>query len=90
MTFERFTDYARMIVGVGVFAHLVTVAIVGILFSRMDLVSEPFPIALPIAAAAAAWGWWEVFRTKPIVYTNCPCCHSRVNKDSIDTSYKDC
>jgi len=88
MTFERFSDYVKTIFGMGVFAHLVTVAVVGVLFNRMDLVSDPFPIALPIAAMAAIWGWWEIFRTEPAVYVNCPCCLSRVIKERVDADHK--
>lgn len=86
MTFDRFSEYVKLMLATVFCGQLFIELVLGLMFNRPDLAAHPFPVALPVGIVAAVYGWWLVYKTKPTVYVNCPTCHSRVDRERLDTA----
>lgn len=94
MTFNRFSEYVKLMVGCGILEHI-TMSVLTPWLGYPEIMWHPLPIALPLFILAMIGGWWLQFRT-PIrvpepepVYVPCPTCGTRVDSKRIDTAPKE-
>ena len=86
MTFKRFEEYVKCILGVTFLFHVFGMAVVSLLGVSQAYLFWDHWLTCPLGAIA---GWYLAYRQPPVteplppVMVNCPKCGSRVPEDKL-------